>query len=74
MPSIISGVEPRHHHLHKPRTTDQLQAFVRAAAGHRLVAAFWVAAFTGMRRNELLGLRWDDFDRSAATLSINPRD
>ncbi len=31
----------------------------------------WVAAFTGMRRNALLGLRWDDFDRDAATLSIN---
>jgi integrase len=24
-----------------------------------------------MRRNELLGLRWDDFDPAAATLSIN---
>jgi integrase len=30
-----------------------------------------VAAFTGMRRNELLGLRWDDFDAAKATLSIN---
>ena len=24
-----------------------------------------------MRRNELLGLRWDDFDEKAATISIN---
>jgi hypothetical protein len=31
----------------------------------------WVAAFTGMRRNELLGLRWDDFDAAKVTLSIN---
>ena len=52
-------------------TADELQAFLRAAAGHRLFPAFWVAAFTGMRRNELLGLRWDDFDPNAATLSIN---
>ncbi len=52
-------------------TADELRAFLRAAAGHRLFAAFWVAAFTGMRRNELLGLRWDDFDPAAATLSIN---
>ena len=52
-------------------TADELQVFLRAAAGHRLFAAFWVAAFTGMRRNELLGLRWDDFDAAKATLSIN---
>jgi integrase len=52
-------------------TADELQVFLRAAAGHRLYPAFWVAAFTGMRRNELLGLRWDDFDPTAATLSIN---
>jgi integrase len=36
-----------------------------------LFAAFWVAAFTGMRRGELLGLRWDDFDERAATISVN---
>ena len=52
-------------------SADELRAFLRAAAGHRLFPAFWVAAFTGMRRNELLGLRWDDFDPRAATLSIN---
>ncbi len=52
-------------------TAEELQAFLRAAAGHRFFAAFWVAAFTGMRRGELLGLRWDDFDEEAATLSIN---
>jgi len=52
-------------------TTDELQAFLRAAAGHRLFAALWTAAFTGMRRNELLGLRWDDFDSTKATVSVN---
>jgi integrase len=52
-------------------TADELKAFLRAAAGHRLFPALWVAALTGMRRNELLGLRWDDFDAAKATLSIN---
>lgn len=52
-------------------TAEELQAFLRAAAGHRFFAAFWVAAFTGMRRGELLGLRWEDFDQEAATISIN---
>ena len=52
-------------------TSAELQAFLRAAAGHRLFAALWTAAFTGMRRNELLGLCWDDLDIAKATLSIN---
>jgi integrase len=52
-------------------TADELRAFLQAAAGHRLFPAFWGAAFTGMRRNQLLGLRWDDFDPAPATLSIN---
>ncbi len=40
-------------------TAEELQAFLRAAAGHRLFAALWTG--TGMRRNELLGLCWDDW-------------
>jgi len=52
-------------------TADELRAFLRAAAGHRFFAALWLAAFTGMRRGELLGLRWEDFDEGATTLSVN---
>jgi integrase len=52
-------------------TADELRAFLRAAAGHRFFAALWLGAFTGMRRGELLGLRWEDFDERAATLSVN---
>lgn len=55
----------------KSWTAEELQAFLRAAAGHRLFPALWVSAFTGMRRNEVLGLRWNDFDEKAATISIN---
>jgi len=58
----------------KSWTAEELQAFLRAAAGHRLFPALWVSAFTGMRRNELLGLRWDDFDAKKATISINVCD
>lgn len=49
----------------------QLQAFLQAAAGHRLFPAFWVLAATGMRRSELLGLRWDDVDLKKARVSVN---
>ena len=52
-------------------TAQQLQAFLRAAAGHRLFPAFWLLAATGMRRSELLGLRWDDVDFKTARVSVN---
>jgi integrase len=38
----------------------------------RLFPAFWLAANTGMRRGELLGLRWKDLDLTAGHLSISP--
>ena len=52
-------------------TAEQLRLFLRAAAGHRLFPAFWLSAMTGMRRSELLGLRWTDIDLEKATVSIN---
>jgi integrase len=52
-------------------TAQQLQAFLHAGAGHRLFPAFWLLASTGMRRSELLGLRWDDIDLKKARLSVN---
>jgi len=52
-------------------TAQQLQGFLHAAAGHRLFPAFWLEANTGMRRSELLGLKWDDIDLDTATVSIN---
>lgn len=55
----------------KAWTADQLAAFLRHAAGHRYFPAIWTSAFTGMRRSELLGLKWNDLDEQAATLSIN---
>ena len=52
-------------------TAQQLQEFLQAAAGHRLFPAFWVLAATGMRRSEVLGLRWDDVDLKKARMSVN---
>jgi integrase len=48
-----------------------LQAFLRAAAGHRLFPMLWLAAMTGMRRNEVLGLQWPDVDFAKGRLSLN---
>lgn len=55
----------------KAWTATEVQAFLRAAAGHRLFPALWLSANTGMRRNELLGLRWTDLDIDHARLSVN---
>jgi len=54
-------------------TAEQLTAFLVAARQHRLFAAFWLAAATGMRRSELLALRWEDVDFDAGRLSVHHR-
>ena len=52
-------------------TAAQLATFLRHAAGHRYFPAIWTAAFTGVRRSELLGLKWSDLDPKHSTVSIN---
>lgn len=41
---------------------EELSAFYQHVKSHRLYAAFILAASTGMRRGEVLGLRWRDLD------------
>jgi integrase len=51
-------------------TEQQLRKFLSSVREHRLYAAFRVAATTGVRRGELLGLRWEDVDLDARRLRI----
>jgi integrase len=51
----------------------QLAAFLKAAEDDRLWPIFRLAACTGMRRGELLGLRWGEVDLDAATLTVSRR-
>ena len=51
-------------------TVDQLRDFLNVASSHRLSAAFVMLATTGMRRSEVLGLRWPDIDFDDCSLSI----
>lgn len=48
----------------------ELAQFLDLVQGHRLEAAFHLAAMTGMRRGEILGLRWKDLDFDTARLSV----
>jgi integrase len=52
-------------------TDDELRKLLRAAAGHRFFPILWLTAMTGMRRNEVLGLKWPDVDFSKNRLHLN---
>ncbi|MDQ3294551.1 MAG: tyrosine-type recombinase/integrase, partial [Actinomycetota bacterium] len=52
-------------------TDEELRLFLRTAAGHRFFPIYWLAAMTGMRRNEVLGLKWGDIDFKKKTISLN---
>nr|BFD93717.1 site-specific integrase [Kitasatospora sp. Xyl93] len=53
-----------------PLTADEARTFLAAAQGDRLYALFELALRTGLRKGELLGLRWEDLDLVAGTASI----
>lgn len=55
-----------------PWTAEQLGAFLQWSKENRGDAfpAWHTLAFTGMRRGELLGLRWRDVDLTAGTVSV----
>jgi integrase len=49
-------------------TAAELRRFLESVESDRLYAAWLVAASTGMRRGELLGLRWSDLEFDATIL------
>jgi integrase len=52
-------------------TDSELRTLMRAAAGHRFFPIYWLNAMTGMRRNEVLGLKWPDIDFAKKRLHLN---
>ncbi len=49
---------------------DQLRTFLEARAEDRLHGVWYLAAHTGMRRGEVLGLKWSDVDLEGGKLSV----
>lgn len=49
---------------------EQLAGFLVHVEGHRLQTAFHLAAMTGMRRGEVLGLRWGDVSFQTQRVSV----
>lgn len=54
----------------KTWTADELAQFLDFVSDDRLYAAWVVAATAGLRRGEVLGLRWIDIDLNASRLSV----
>jgi integrase len=51
-------------------TPEELRQFLDAIAPDRIGAAYALAAATGMRRGEVLGLRWCDVDLDNGTVAV----
>ncbi len=52
----------RAHYEIKPLTMEQAQQLMAAAKGHNMEALFVLALTTGMRRGEILALKWQDIN------------
>jgi integrase len=55
----------------EPWTSQEVDAFLKVAAGHRLGALFSVGVALGMRKGELLALHWNDVDMDNRTLRVS---
>ena len=54
----------------KPPTGEQVQTFISALNGERLEALFTVGLALGLRRGEVLGLRWEDVNFENRAISV----
>jgi integrase len=52
-------------------SASELRRFLDSAASDRLFAAYYLAAYTGMRRGEVLGVRWRDVDMERSTVAVS---
>ena len=70
--NVCDGIDlPRviHHHI-QSLNKEQAQQLLHAARGHRLEALITVALATGMRRGELLALRWSDINLGEGSIQV----
>jgi integrase len=65
----VKAPRPTPEEMH-PLSAAESRTLLDAAKGDRLEALYVLALTTGMRRGELLGLKWSDVDLENATVSI----
>jgi integrase len=51
-------------------TIEQINSLLEAVSDERLETIFWVAIYLGLRRGEILALRWQDIDFDSQTLRV----
>jgi integrase len=51
-------------------TTDEARRFIEAVRGERLEALYLLTVTLGLRRGEVLGLKWQDIDFKASTVHV----
>jgi integrase len=66
---LVQVPAPRYD-INRGLTAEQARALLSAAKGNRLYALFVMALYLGLRRGELLGLRWEDIDTDKGTVTI----
>ena len=54
----------------QPLTVEQIRKLLEVAKGHYMEALFKLALATGMRRGELMGLKWQDVDLNTGVLQV----
>lgn len=52
-------------------TPEEARAFLSSLSGHRMYPLYLLALSTGMRRGEIIGLRWQDIDLDNGSLAIS---
>lgn len=67
--TLVDGPRVPHRDI-QPLSPDEARQLLEAVATHRLGALFSVALAVGLRQGEALGLRWDDIDLDAGTLTV----
>ena len=66
----VKPPKPNRHEI-KILGKDEIGELLKAAKGTPLYLPVLVAVTTGLRRGELLGLRWSDLDLNAGTLTVH---
>lgn len=72
MRNVADAVDPPRRNRPEMRcwSSEEVTRVLRAAEGDEYEALWHLALTTGMRRGELLGLRWSDVDLDAGSLSV----
>ena len=70
--NVCDRVSPprKEHREITPLSVEQIHLLLEAARGHPQEALFILALHTGMRRGELLGLKWQDISFTEGTLQV----